>query len=151
MKPEDFVMTAIEVVNTAYSIDLINAPNSYHHVDEAGRNEILARAEEQVSFAPLDSLILFGTQLDVDGLQFHRLYHQAKNITGNTSTGFYAYYSRLLDPLTAVEAVKRKLSKVLYERNPEVMKVRELEAGKRYAQSDWGFTITVNGKEVEQY
>jgi hypothetical protein len=151
MKPEDFVMTAIEVVNTAYSIDLINAPNSYHHVDEAGRNEILARAEEQVSFAPLDSLILFGTQLDVDGLQFHRLYHQAKNITGNTSTGFYAYYSRLLDPLTAVEAVKRKLSKVLYERNPEVMKVRELEAGKRYPQSDWGFTITVNGKEVEQY
>lgn len=151
MKPEDFVMTAIEVVNEAYGIDLINAPNSYHHVDEAERSRILAKAEEQVSFAPLDSLILFGTQLDVDGLQFHRLFHQAKNITGNTSTGYYAYYSRLLDPLNAVEAVKRKLSKVLYERNPEVMKVRELEAGKRYAQSDWGFTITVNGKEVEQY
>jgi hypothetical protein len=151
MKPEDFVMTAIEVVNEAYGIDLINAPNSYHHVDEAERSRILARAEEQVSFAPLDSLILFGTQLDVDGLQFHRLYHQAKNITGNTSTGYYAYYSRLLDPLNAVEAVKRKLSRVLYERNPEVMKVRELEAGKPYPQSDWGFTITVNGKEVEQY
>jgi hypothetical protein len=151
MKPEDFVMTAIEVVNTAYSIDLTNAPNSYFHVEDEKHNEILMRAEEQVSFAPLDSLILFGNRLEVDGLQFHRLYHQAKNITGNTATGYYAYYSRLLDPLNAVEAVKRKLSKLLYERTPEVMKVRELEAGKRYAQSDWGFTITVNGKEVEQY
>lgn len=151
MKPEDFVMTAIEVVNTAYSIDLLKANNSYFHMEQEKHNEVLMRAEEQVSFAPLDSLILFGNRLDVDGLQFHRLYHQAKNITGNTSTGYYAYYSRLLDPLNAVEAVKRKLSKLLYERNPEVMKVRELEAGKRYPQSDWGFTITVNGKEVEQY
>jgi hypothetical protein len=151
MKPEDFVMTAVEVVNTAYSFDLTNLPNSYFHVEEEKHNEILMRAEEQVSFAPLDSLILFGNRLDVDGLQFHRLYHQAKNITNNTTTGYYAYYSRLLDPLNAVEAVKRKLSKLLYERSPEVMKVRELEAGKRYAQSDWGFTITVNGKEVEQY
>jgi hypothetical protein len=151
MKPEDFVMTAIEVLNTAYSIDLTNAPNSYFHMDDEKHDEVLMRAEEQVSFAPLDSLLLFGRHLDVDGLQFHRLFHQAKNITGNTATGYYAYYSRLVDPLTAVEAVKRKLSKVLYERNPEVMKVRELEAGKRYPQSDWGFTITVNGKEVEQY
>jgi hypothetical protein len=151
MKPEDFVMTAIEVVNEAYNIDLLKANNSYFHMEEEKHNEILMRAEEQVSFAPLDSLILFGNRLDVDGLQFHRLFHQAKNITGNTATGYYAYYSRLLDPLNAVEAVKRKLSKLLYERNPEVMKVRELEAGKPYKQSDWGFTIKVNGKEVEQY
>lgn len=87
----------------------------------------------------------------MDGLQFHRLFHQARKITGNTITGYYEYYGRLLDPLNAVEAVKRKLSKVLYERTPDVMNVRELEAGKHYRQSDWGFTITVNGKEVEQY
>jgi len=151
MKPEDFVMTAVEVVNTAYNIDLTNAPNSYLHMDDEKHDEVLMRAEEQVSFAPLDSLLLFGRHLGVDGLQFYRLYKQAKNITGDTSTGYTAYYSRLLDPLTAVKAVKRKLSKFLYERNPEVMKVCELEAGKRYPQSDWGFTITVNGKEVEQY
>jgi hypothetical protein len=151
MRPEDFVMTAVEVMNEAYGIDLANMPNSYHHIEPEKENEVLTMAEEQVSSKPLDSLLLFGKYLNVDGLQIHRLFHQAKNITGNTATGYYAYYSRLLDPLNAVEAVKRKLSKVLYERNPEVMKVRELEAGKRYPQSDWGFTITVNGKEVEQY
>jgi hypothetical protein len=151
MRPEDFVMTAIEVMNETYGIDLANMPNSYHHVETAKENEVLTMAEEQVSSKPLDSLLLFGRHLNVDGLQFHRLFHQARRITGNTITGYYEYYGRLLDPLNAVEAVKRKLSKVLYERNPEVMNVRELEAGKPYSQSDWGFTIKVNGKEVEQY
>lgn len=151
MRPEDFVMTAVEVMNEAYKIDLANMPNSYHHVDDEEEDGVMTVAEEQVSSKPLDSLLLFGRHLNVDGLQFHRLFHQARRITGNASSGYSDYYGRLLDPLTAVEAVKRKLSKVLYERNPEVMNVRELEAGKPYPQSDWGFTITVNGKEVEQY
>jgi hypothetical protein len=152
MKPEDFVMTAVEVVNEAYDIDLINMPSSYHHVGDEKKNCILTKAEEEVNSKPLDSLLLFGSQLSVDGLQMHRLFHQAKLITGNTGVGGYlSYYSRLLDPLNTVEAIKRKLSKVLYERTPDVMNVRELEAGKPYKQSDWGFTITVNGKEVEQY
>lgn len=152
MRPEDFVMTAVEVVNEAYDIDLINMPSSYHHVGDEKKNCILTKAEEEVNSKPLDSLLLFGSQLNVDGLQMHRLFHQAKLITGNTGVGGYlSYYSRLLDPLNTVEAIKRKLSKVLYERTPDVMNVRELEAGKPYKQSDWGFTITVNGKEVEQY
>lgn len=151
MRPEDFVMTAVEVMNEAYGIDLANMPNSYHHTEPEKENEVLTMAEEQVSSKPLDSLLLFGKHLNVDGLQFHRLFHQVRRITGNMNKGYYEYYGRLLDPLNAVEAVKRKLSKVLYERNPEVMNVRELEAGKPYKQSDWGFTIKVNGKEVEQY
>lgn len=152
MRPEDFVMTAIEVANEAYDINLLDEHTGGHvYASEAKRKKALEVAEARIESAPLDALLIYAVVHQVDGAQLYRLYHQGSAIKGTTNNRHNSYYARLLNPEGIVEATKRKLSRELYEKTPEVMNVRELEAGKPYKQSDWGFTITVNGKEVERY
>lgn len=152
MKPEDFVMTAIEVANEAYDINLLDEDTGGHvYANEAKRKKALEVAESRIESAPLDALLIYAVVYQVDGAQLYRLYHQGIALKGLTASGHNAYYARLLNPESIVEATKRKLSRDLYERTPEVMNVRELEIGKPYGQSDWGFTLMVNGKEVGQY
>lgn len=152
MKPEDFVLTAVEVANDAYGIDILDVNIAGHvYADEEKKYKALRMAEERLESAPLDALLIYAVVYQVDGMQLYRLFHQAVAIKGLTASRHNAYYARLLNPESVVEATKRKLSRDLYENTPEVMNVRELETGKPYGQSDWGFTLMVNGKEVEQY
>ena len=55
------------------------------------------------------------------------------------------------DLVALFDTMKRKLNKEIYRNNDSVMKEVEYEMGKRYPASEWGVTITVDGKEVEQY
>lgn len=152
MKPEDFVLTAIEVLSEAYGVDILDETKSGHiYANEELRYKVSRKADEHRESAPLDALLIYASVYYVDGLQFYRLYHQGNAIKGTNTGRHNSYYARLLNPESVVDATKRKLTRALYESTPEIMNVRELEAGKPYGQSDWGFTLMVNGKEVEQY
>jgi len=53
--------------------------------------------------------------------------------------------------MNAFEATKRRLNKHLYTQNENVFKPVQYAMGERLPASEWGYTITVGGKEVTQY
>lgn len=61
-----------------------------------------------------------------------------------------SYYRQDKTPLNIHQAMIRGLTKRLYK-NEEPFTKTELEWGKPYTTSEWGFDLTVNGKEVNIY
>ena len=97
-----------------------------------------ALADSLIHQAPFDSLILYALALDVYGLRW-TVRHGSSN------------YSNAIAPMNAFEATKRKLNKHLYKKNADVFKPVQYAVGEHLPASEWGYTITVSGVEVEQY
>jgi len=101
-----------------------------------------SEAQNRLSTAPLDSAMLYCVAHDVMNVRRRISYHK--------STNNY-YSSNPLNLESVYDAMRRKLNKEIFRNNPSVLKPIDYEMGKRYPASDWGVTITVDGKEVEQY
>jgi hypothetical protein len=117
--------------------------NEYKATDEAGLNiktEVaFALADSLIHQAPFDALILYSLALDVYGIRW---------VVRNG--GNHPYHSDVF-PMNAFEAAKRKLNKYLYSQNKNVFKPVQYAMGEHLPASEWGYTITVGGKEVTQY
>lgn len=98
-----------------------------------------ALADSLIHQAPFDALILYALALDVYGMRW-TVRHG----------GNHPYHSDV-NPMNAFEATKRKLNKHLYKQNADVFKPVQYAMGERLPASEWGYTITVGGVEVEQY
>lgn len=148
ISPQDFAMIICELYKEVIGIDLLNH-NSTYYLGQLDRDTAVKAAEERLQSAPLDALILNGIASDsINGFSPYKIRGVMQHIVNNNGS---SYYDRPSDPISMVDIVKRRLSKELYRRNPDVLKKREHTAGVIYPQSDWGFTITVNGNEVKQY
>jgi hypothetical protein len=101
-----------------------------------------SEAQNRLSTAPLDSAMLYCVAHDVMNVRRRISYHK--------STNNY-YSSNPLNLESVYDAMRRKLNKEIFRNNPSVLKPIDYEMGKHYPASDWGVTITVDGKEVEQY
>ncbi len=99
-------------------------------------------AQNRLSTSPLDSAMLYCVAHDVMNVRRRVSYHKSSN-------NYYGGHPLELE--SVYDAMRRKLNKEIFRNNPSVMKPIEYEMGKRYPASDWGVTITVDGKEVEQY
>lgn len=98
-----------------------------------------ALADNLIHQAPFDSLILYALALDVYGIRW---------VCRNG--GNHPYHSDIVPTIT-FEVIKRKLNKHLYKQNADVFKPMQYAMGEYLPASEWGYTITVGGAEVEQY
>ena len=117
--------------------------NEYKPTDEANLNiktDMAFRlADSLIHQAPFDALILYALALDVYGIRWA------------VRHGMSHYSSAIPLPTHAFEAIKRKLNKHLYMQNEDVFKPVYYKMGEHLPASEWGYTITVGGIEVEQY
>lgn len=98
-----------------------------------------ALADNLIHQASFDSLILYALALDVYGIRW---------VCRNG--GNHPYHSDIVPTIT-FEVIKRKLNKHLYKQNADVFKPMQYAMGEYLPASEWGYTITVGGAEVEQY
>jgi len=149
ISPQDFAAIICELYKEVLGVDLLDVENCVYYLGRLDRETALKAAEERLQSAPLDALILNGIAIEIiSGFSPYRIRNVMQHILNNNGSN---YYDRPSDPISLVDIVRRRLSKELYRRNPDVLKKRELTAGVIYPQSDWGFVITVNGNEVKQY
>ena len=115
--------------------------NEYKPMDENNLNiktDIAFRlADSLIHQAPFDALILYALALDVQSMRW-------------TVRHGHSYQSNTI-PITAFDAIKRRLNKHLYTQNEDVFKPVYYEMGDYLPASEWGYTITVGGMEVDQY
>ena len=143
---KDIVEIAAELLLDTLGMDITPAKAyQYFYFTETHRELMRERAEQLRVSAPLDALILNACRMDVTDFHPNKLSDTLDRIVRHPQ------YLKNVDPMGVVNNVKRKLSKLVYTENPDVLTRIELEAGKVYPQSDWGFLITMNGKEMKQY
>jgi hypothetical protein len=120
----------------------LDIPKTSWGTYDVNRNELHKVAQERLHNSPLDSAVLYCMAHNI--MEFYRRvsYH------GQDST----YYARQTIELPNLyDTMKRKLNAEIYRNNLEVMKPIEYVCGEKYPASEWGVTITVDGKEVQQY
>jgi hypothetical protein len=101
-------------------------------------DEFLDLAKELTATAPLDAFIMFTLAFDVDRMQW--------NIQNDSSR---SWNDTELPQLFM--AVKRRFSKEMYKKTPDVFTDHPQVMGRKYPANEWGVRVEVNGKEVEQY
>jgi len=133
--------TAVDTVKSLANQDeLIN-----FYLSKETKDNMIAWADKNINVAPLDSALAFAVAHDIGNM-----YRRVRSST--LDNGYTSVYGNAeIDPMYIYSSIKRKLNKELYKRHDEVMKPVEYTMGKRFPQSEWGLTITVDGKEVEQY
>lgn len=150
MEPKDFVEVAYEVYKEASGVDLLTDSRTPYHIDRAQNDTLLNKAEELVETAPFDAMILYGMYLYVEALYPHRIQYSIRKLK-NAGSNQYGYMGMPSDPANVIATIKRKLTRHLYTKHPDILMEVEREAGKFYTGSEWGFTILVGDQEVTQY
>ena len=133
MDYEGFVRTMQDVVNEHM--------NGFGTIESS--TDYSAKAETLLQTAPLDAAILYMLEWDIGGMRFnlHRFIH----------SGSPRYSSNEDTPHTMFLNLKRRLNKEVYKANDEVFKKVEYLNCEAYPPSEWGYTVLVDGQEVEQY
>ena len=148
-KYSDFYAVA-EVMTKAMDYDVfVRTMNDVvtEHMGEkniiAMHTEYSAKAETLIQTAPLDSAMLYIMGWDIGNMRWNmRRFLDAQN----------SRYSAHEDtPHTMFLNLKRRLNKEIYKANDEVFKEVEYTNCELYPPSEWGYTIMVDGVEVEQY
>lgn len=103
-------------------------------------NLLLEWADKNINTLPLDSALAYAVVHDINNLRWNL----RKYINNSAS-------HPTVEALVLYQGIKRRLNKELYKRHSEVMKPVDYVMGEHYPPSEWGITITVDGKEVEQY
>lgn len=133
MDYEVFVKTMAEVLN--------------EHMGEINSNtdwsEFAGKGKEIIHTAPLDAAMLYIYAWDVGSMRWNVRRYVDQNIT--------RYSAHEDTPHTMFLNLKRKLNKEIYKQNDKVFKKVEYVNGEMYPPSEWGYTIMVDGQEVEQY
>ena len=130
--------TACDVINSLANKDELNN----YYLSKESKERMVEWADANINTAPLDSALAFAIGHDI-----YDMYRKLRFYKANKTTGYYSEG----DPMNMYDNIKRKLNKELYRRHSEVMKPVQYEMGKYFPPSEWGLSITVNGKEVEQY
>ena len=136
MRAEDFLDMGVELAK-----ELGVKDNSWGGL-EIHSSKLHLEAQARLHTAPMDSAVLYCMAHDLNATNRRIAYHMGKYPWA--TSGEY-------DLVALFDTMKRKLNKEIYRNNDSVMKEVEYEMGKRYPASEWGVTITVDGKEVEQY
>ena len=109
--------------------------------DSRGRiknDEFLELAKELTATAPLDAFIMFTLAFDVDRMQWNIQQDSHRSWNDTELPQLFM-------------AVKRRFSKEMYKKTPDVFYEEQQVMGKKYPANEWGVRVEVNGKEVEQY
>lgn len=123
-------MTLESWLDTAKTIFLEN------EVGDKQPAQILMLAEAMKSTAPLDALVLYA--LGVDSNFRWRIKHPSTWHSHRTAVEMF-------------DSVKARLNRQIYKENEDTFKTVTYEMGKVYPPSEWGYTLVVDGVEVEQY
>jgi hypothetical protein len=102
-------------------------------------DEYLDKAKELTATAPLDAFMMFALAFDVDRMQWNIQHADSTRSWNDTE----------LPQLFM--AVKRRFSKEMYKKTPDVFTDHPQVTGRKYPANEWGVRVEVNGKEVEQY
>lgn len=137
MRSEDFIAMTYELVE-----ELGATEDNHGWGVSINTSNLHSEAQSRLSTAPLDSAMLYCVAHDVMNVRRRVAYHKSTN-------NYYSGHPLNLE--SVYDAMRRKLNKEIFRNNPSVMKPIDYEMGKHYPASDWGVTITVDGKEVEQY
>ena len=108
-----------------------------HEVEHKLTTETLMLAEAMKSSAPIDALVLYALGMDINGFRW-----KIKNPSS---------WHHHKDAIETFNAMKASLCKQIYRENEDTFKTVTYEAGKVYPPSEWGYTLMVDGVEVEQY
>lgn len=141
MDYETFVKTSAEVLTEHMSLASPEAANSYwlhrHHT------EYTLVADALIHTAPLDAAILYMVAWDVGSMRWNIRRYLEHNTT--------RYSAHEDTPHMMFTNLKRKLNKEIYKQNEQVFKKVEYTAPEMYPPSEWGYTVMVDGMEVQQY
>ena len=137
-----FVKTTAEVLTEHMSLptpesDLSNYGLNRHHTDYT------SVADTLIHTAPLDAAILYMLAWDVGSMRWNMRRYLDANMT--------RYSANEDTPHTMFLNLKRKLNKEIYKQNEQVFKKVEYIAPEMYPPSEWGYTVIVDGMEVQQY
>jgi hypothetical protein len=133
MDYEVFVKTTAEVVKEHHDGD----GSAWHW------QGFKAKADTLVHTAPLDAAILYIMGWDIGSMRW--------NLRRFLDTQHSRHSAHEDTPHTMFLNLKRKLNKEIYKQNDEVFKKVEYTNGEPYPPSEWGYTVMVDGVEVEQY
>jgi len=133
MNYDVFVKTMVEVVN--------------EHLGEINSNTdwsvFTGKADTLVDSAPLDAAMLYIYAWDVGNMRW--------NVRRFMDTQYSNYSAHEDEPHTMFLNLKRRLNKQIYKQNDEVFKKVEYTNCEMFPPSEWGYTVMVDGVEVEQY
>jgi len=147
----DFYMTT-EVMTKAMDYDvfvktMVEVLDEHTDKPEVRRHQnweiFKDKADKLLSTAPLDAAMLYIYAWDVGSMRW--------NVTRFLDTSYSRYSAYEDTPHTMFLNLKRRLNKEIYKQNDEVFKKVEYTNGEPYPPSEWGYTVMVDGVEVEQY
>jgi hypothetical protein len=130
-------MTLESWLDTAKSVYLEHTDGGTEPLTTSKVDYFLRLAESMKSSAPLDAMILYALGLDIHGLRW-----KVKNPAS------WHHHKGAIETFGAMRA---KLCKQIYKENEDTFKTVTYEMGKVYPPSMWGYTLMVDGVEVEQY
>lgn len=119
-------------VNDEQFLDLVTEVVDQH----TSFKQLQAEAMKCMNDAPLDAFAMFAWGYDIDRLRFRTKYKNT--IQCSPYEDFYM-------------KTKRKIVKQIYLDNPDVFIPKTYATGEVYPACDWGTTVLVNGKVMEQY
>jgi hypothetical protein len=130
-----FVKTMVEVLD-----EHTDKPEERRHQNwEIFRD----KADKLLSTAPLDAAMLYIYAWDVGSMRW--------NVTRFLDSSYSRYSAYEDTPHTMFLNLKRRLNKEIYKQNDKVFKKVEYTNCEMYPPSEWGYTVMVDGVEVEQY
>ena len=101
------------------------------------------KADKLLNTAPLDAAMLYIYAWDVGSMRW--------NVARFLDSSYSRYSAYEDTPHTMFLNLKRRLNKEIYKQNDKVFKKVEYVDGEMYPPSEWGYTVMVDGVEVEQY
>ena len=147
-KYADFYATT-EVMTKAMDYDVFvktmnDVMNDHLGGDIAQNHKVYStKAEEIMETAPLDSAMLYIMGWDIGNMRW--------NLRRFNDTQYSRYSAHEDTPHTMFLNLKRRLNKEIYKANDSVFKKVEYTNLELYPPSEWGYTVMVDGVEVEQY
>lgn len=135
MDYEIFVKTMVEVLDEHIGKIEVGAPLNWAVCAD--------KAKTLLHSAPLDAVMLYIYGWDIGSMRWN--YRRFVD----TSYGRYSAYEDT--PHDMFINLKRRLNKEIYKANEKVFKKVEYTNGEMYPPSEWGYTVMVDGEEVEQY
>ena len=133
MDYEVFVKTMVEVLR--------------EHMDEnyseTNWKVFVDKADTLLDTAPLDAAMLYMYAWDTGSMRWNVRRYVDMNLT--------RYSAHEDTPHEMFLNLKRKLNKEIYKANDEVFKKVEYTNCEMYPPSEWGYTVMVDGVEVQQY
>jgi len=133
MDYEAFVKTMAEVL----------AEHGFDADTHSHWKDFTSKAETLIGNAPLDAAMLYMYAWDIGSMRW--------NIRRFLDSNMSRYSAHEDTPHAMFLNLKRRLNKEIYKANDDVFKKIEYINSEMYPPSEWGYTVMVDGMEIEQY